>query len=123
MPRLIAPAFAAMLASAGVPAEAGVQVTADPECRVVRYLSNGRRIERPPTRGAHHRPAGLSAHVTSSAPGAAAGVSVSSSSRGSGHATATASSSSGPRGRSVTTTHDENGCTVVIDDRARGARR
>ena len=124
MSRLIAPAFAALLASAGAPADAGVHVTADPECRVIRYLPNGRRLERPPTKGATLRPgAGISAHAATTGGGSAAGVSVSSSSGGSGYASASASSS-GRRGRTVTTTHDHNGCTIVIDDRvARGARR
>ena len=124
MQRLIAPAFAAMLAAAGFPADAGVQVTADPECRVVRYLPNGRRLERPPSPGAQRRASAISAHAASALGGASAGVSVSSSSRGPGYASAAASSSGGRKGRTVTTTHDENGCTVVIDDRgARGARR
>ena len=121
MPRLIVPALAVMLASASVPAEAGVHVTADPECRVIRYLPNGRRIERPPVAGAHRGPSDHSAHVTGA--GQAAGVSVSASAGGTGYAHATASSSSGRQGRSVTTTHDDKGCTVVIDERARGARR
>jgi len=43
-------------------------------------------------------------------------VSVSSSSQGGGSARGT-SSATDAEGRTVTTTHDENGCTIVIDER------
>ena len=120
MPRLISSAFAAAFAFAGGAASAGVQVNADPSCTVIRILPNGKRIVTPPSRA--YRSHGPS-HASAAASGegfSSSSVSVSSSSGGRGHATA--SSTTRGRGQSVSTTHDENGCTVTID-RRRGARR
>ena len=125
MSRLIETAFAAAVAFGGGPADAALEVQADPTCRVVRFLPSGRQIVTPPTqrfRGAG--PSRTSSASASASAGSSAGVSVSSRSSGGGQASASASTSTGRRGRTVTTTHDENGCTVVIDDRAGpGARR
>lgn len=126
MSRMIAAAFAVGLASAGSPAAAEVSVTADPECRVVRILPSGRRLVTPPRQTyAGRGAAGAAVSVAgASARGSASSTSVSSRSSGAGQVAASASTSSGRRGRTVTTTHDQNGCTVVVDDRAgRGARR
>ena len=122
MPRLIGSAFAATLAFAGGSATADIRVAADPACTVVRILPSGRRIVKPPTEPHRRHMPGHAAAVASG--GASAGASVSSWSGGSGRASASSSTRSGGRIRTVTTTHDENGCTVVIDDRRRrGARR
>ena len=118
MPRLIVIAFAATMVVTEAGADTGIDVTADPECRVVRILPNGRRIERPATPGVRRRDAGRSAAAVSTG-GSSAAVSVSASSGGSGYASSSATSTSGRRGRTVTTTNDENGCTVVIDERGR----
>ena len=121
MSRLIASTFAVTLAAfAGGAAEAGIQVAADPGCRVIRILPNGKRIVTPPSRARHSNGP---AHASASSVGegsSSSSVSVSSSSGGRSHATA--SSTQRGRGQTVTTTHDENGCTVTID-RRRGARR
>ena len=124
MPRLIASTFAATLAFTGGAAAAETQVTADPACKVVRILPNGKRIVTPPSRAyrSSHGPAYAAASSSSGGGASSSSVSVSSSSGGRGHAAASSSTSSGRRGQTVTTTHDENGCTVVID-RRRGARR
>ena len=121
MTRLIGPPFAAALAFAGGAANAEVRVDADPSCTVVRILPNGKRIVTPPSRGAHrsHGPAYAAA---ASRGGASSSVSVSSSSGGNGRSVSSSSASVNGRGATVTTTHDENGCTVTID-RRRGARR
>ena len=119
MTRLIRSAFAATLALSGGAAAAEVRVRADPSCTVIRIQPNGKRIVTPPTRA--HRPHGPSFATAVSAGEGSSSSSVSmSSSGGRGHATA--SSTTGGRGHAVTTTHDDNGCTVVID-RRRGARR
>ena len=121
MSRLIASTFAVTLAVfAGGAADAGIQVAADPSCRVIRILPNGKRIVTPPSRAYRsHGPAHASA--SSAAEGSSSSsVSVSSSSGGRSHATA--SSTQRGRRQTVTTTQDENGCTVTIH-RRRGARR
>ena len=120
MPRLILPACVAALALTGGAANAGTQVAADSGCTVVRILPNGKRIVTPPSR-AHRGNGPTYASASASGEGfSSSSVSVSSSSSGRGHATATTRSRG--RGETVTTTHDENGCTVTID-RRRGARR
>ena len=120
MPRLILPACVAALALAGGAANAGIQVAADPSCTVIRILPNGKRIVTPPK--SSHRSYGPAYASASSSGAGSSSSSVSvSSSGGRGHATATARSQ-GRGGRTVTTTHDDNGCTVTID-RRRGARR
>ena len=119
MPRLIASALAATLVSAGGATTAGIQVAADPSCRVIRILPNGKRIVTPPSR-AHRSNGPAYASAASSGEGSSSSSVSVSSSGGRGHAVA--SSTTSGRGRTVTTTHDENGCTVTID-RRRGARR
>jgi hypothetical protein len=122
MPRLISSALAAALAIAGSPAAAEISITADPGCTVVRILPSGRRVVTPPNERPHRRGP---AHATASASGAgSASASASSYSSSDGPTSASATSKSGRPGRTVTTTQDNNGCTVVIDDRrSRGARR
>ena len=125
MSRLIETAFAAAVAFSGGPAGTALDVQADPACRVVRILPSGRQIVTPQIERPRRAGAGRASSASASASaGSSAGVSVSSRSGGGGHAVASASTSTGRRERTVTTTHDENGCTVVIDDRAGpGARR
>ena len=120
MPRLIGSALAAALAFAGGAATAEIHVSADPSCRVIRILPNGRRIVTPP-RTAYRADGPAYAAAASTGESSSSSVSVSSSSRGRGRARAS-STSSGRGGETVTTTHDDNGCTVTID-RRRGARR
>ena len=119
MPRLISSAFAAALACAGGSAAAEVRVDADPSCTVVRILPNGRRIVTPP-KSPHRSQGPAYASASSSGEGVSSSSVSVASSGGRGHATA-ASRSEG-RGQTVTTIHDDNGCTVTID-RRRGARR
>lgn len=126
MSRLIGPSVAAALAFASAPAAAEPGFIADPACRVVRILPSGRRLVTPPTERPGRPPSSVGASAaSSSSSSSASGVSVASRSSGRGsHASASASTSTGRRGRTVTTTHDDNGCTVVIDDRpGQGARR
>ena len=120
MPRLINSAFAAAFAFAGGAAGAEAQVSADPSCRVIRILPNGKRVVTPPTRA--YRPGGPAYAAAAATGGSSSSVSVSSSSSGNGRSVSSSSTNVGGRGQSVTTTHDENGCTVVID-RRRGSRR
>jgi uncharacterized membrane protein YgcG len=122
MPRLIVSACAAALALAGGAANAKVQVSADPACKVIRILPNGKRVVTPASR-AHRQHGPAYASAASSGEGSSSSsVSASSSSSGGGYATASSTTSSRGRSQTVTTTHDDNGCTVVID-RRRGARR
>ena len=119
MTRLIGSAFAATLALAGGSASADVRVDIDPSCTVIRILPNGRRIVTPPMSPySTHGPAYASA-ASSGEGSSSSSVSVSSSG-GRGHARAVSRSQG--RGQTVTTTHDDNGCTVTID-RRRGAQR
>lgn len=128
MPRMIVTLFAAAIAS-GAAASASTAYAAqddDEDCTVIRYLPNGRRIIKPALRQPGVDAAGVRrSYAAASGDGSASSVSVSSSSRGAGHASASASSSSnGRNGRTVTTTHDDNGCTIVINEgRRRGAKR
>lgn len=129
MPRMIVTLFAAAFVSgAGISAPTAATAQDDDEdCTVIRYLPNGRRIIKPALRqpGTDAAEGVRRSYATASGDGSASSVSVSSSSRGAGHASASASSSSnGRNGRTVTTTHDDNGCTIVINEgRRRGAKR
>jgi hypothetical protein len=81
-------------------------------CRVVRFAADGGRTEHPPTRPyVRPSPSGVSASSSSSGPGSS---SVSVSSRSSGDESV---SRIVQNGRSITTTYDSKGCTIVIDDR------
>jgi len=92
-----------------------VNVDAD-ACEVVRIAPNGARTVTPPKRSG----AGGTASVSSRG----AGSSVSVSSRGGGSSAASSSVSSGGRSHSITTTQDDKGCRIVIDERsARGESR
>ena len=120
MSRLSVSTFAATLAFTGGAAAGEVRVSADPSCTVVRILPSGKRIVTPPSR-AHRGQGPAHASAASSGEGSSSSsVSVSTSSGGRGHATA--SSTTGGRGQTVSTIHDDDGCTVTID-RRRGARR
>lgn len=97
------------------------------DCKVTRILQNGREIVSMSKGGASSHSGGASA----SASGGSASASVRSHS-GSSHSSSSASSSASAgrggtalavsshtdeNGRTVTTTHDQNGCTIVIDER------
>lgn len=96
----------------------------DETCRVVRYRVDGSRIEttaKDETTAVARSSQGSSAHASvtaeQSAPGTARSA-VSLSSRSGEHGSATASASrTDPDGRIVTTTRDESGCTITIDER------
>lgn len=117
---LVTIAVAATAAAAFMPAP-GDDV--DPRCRVIRFDQDGRRTETAPT-VAHVSGAG-SAQARASANGhGSASVSVSASSSSDGSSHASASSRTDGRGRKITTTHNQDGCTIVIDERAaQGARQ
>lgn len=105
--------------AAGTGSAAQVSVSGK-ECEVTRILKDGRQIRSTAKAdgSAQASAAGrASAASVSSATGSSrSSVSVSSSSNGGGSARAT-SSVTDAEGRTVTTTHDENGCTIVIDER------
>lgn len=87
----------------------------DAQCRVVYYAPDGARSETPPSRP-YARPPGASASVSSSGAGqasASSSVAASSSGRGGGSAVARTQSD----GRTITKSYDNQGCTVVVDDR------
>ena len=111
--------IAAILAAAGLGADLDAR---DAECVIVHYAADGTRSQSAPSKP-YAGPRAPAASMTSTGEG---GVSSSASAR--------SSSSSGDEksavtrterdGRAVTRTYDDNGCTVVIDDRpTSGARR
>jgi hypothetical protein len=91
-------------------------------CRVVRILTDGRRIETLPRPGVAPSSTPRSVSVSASSRGGDSSrstVSASSSSSGSALSSAFSTSSSvNGQGRTVSTTQNEEGCTVVIDERA-----
>lgn len=107
---------ATLLAAADASDTLGPQ---DSQCRVIRYAADGARHETPPSQP-YSRPPGVSVSSSSSGDGgarASSSVSASSSSSGGGSAVARSQSD----GRSITRSYDNDGCTVVIDERpARG---
>jgi len=103
---------ASLLAAADVSDAPGPQ---DAQCRVIRYAADGTRHETPPSR-AYKRPPGVSTSSSSSGGGhARSSTSVSASSSSSGGGRSVAKSDDGRR--SITRTYDDDGCTVVIDER------
>lgn len=93
------------------------------DCEVIRILADGRRVRSGAAASAAVSPDGRSAKGSSSVEGPAGGsarssIRVSSSSSSNGGGSATASSSyTDDEGRTVTTTRDQRGCTIVIDER------
>ncbi len=92
-------------------------------CEIVRLLADGREIRSTagkPAASSRRRGSGRSSSVSvrsRSGSGHSSSSASSSSSSGSGSTARAVSSHTGPSGRTVTTTHDEKGCTVVIDER------
>ena len=84
------------------------------DCEVIRILEDGREVRS--TAKAKEAGGTASASARSGGGSSRSSVSVSSSSQGGGSARGT-SSATDAEGRTVTTTHDENGCTIVIDER------
>ena len=94
----------------------------DPEdagCRVVHHAADGTMRQTPPSR-LYTRPSGVAARAHSSGDGGTrSSAVVSARSSSSGAAASTVRTESG--GRRITKSYDNDGCTVVIDDRpARG---
>lgn len=125
--RTAAVAAAAALSAAGV-SSAQVSVSTDNDaevCRVVRILANGRRVVTRSVEGdvaASFRMSDRGRGPRNSS-SASASSSVSSSSVN-GRTVSSASARTNGRGRTVTTTRDEDGCTVVIDERTlKGTQR
>lgn len=94
-----------------VAASAGSAAT-DEECRMFRILDDGTRIAVSSIDGA------ASASASSTGRSASSSVSVSSSSHGGGSSHVSSSAHVDGKGRTVTTTHDENGCTITVDGRS-----
>jgi len=87
----------------------------DAQCRVIHYAADGTRHETPPSR-AYSRPSGVSTSSRSSGGGQVrSSTSVSASSSSSGGGKSVARSDDGQR--SITRSYDNDGCTVVIDER------
>lgn len=107
----------------GAPSESGA---AQERCTIVRYAADGRRTESfgyPADFGVDVQVRGGPGHSSASARSSgssSSSVSASSSTRGAARSTSTTSVSDGDR--TVTTHNDDNGCTVVIDDRAADRR-
>lgn len=117
MPRLHAFAFGIAAATLAGSTGADAQVDVDAEgCRVIRYTADGRRTETSPGGVRRGAPGAAAASVATGGASARSTVRASSSSRGGGTAVATATSIDA-QGRTITTTHDQDGCTVTIDER------
>jgi hypothetical protein len=113
---MILPVFTlAVLAAAYAP-----PVEVPPDCRLTHILADGRTVETEGPAGQGRGGDGRSVSVSSHSAGshsASSSVSASSTS-GSGRTFASASSD----GRRITTTRDERGCRIVVDDRPAGDR-
>lgn len=113
-----------LAASAAVTAQAGVRVSGTDiqvagDCEVVRIDANGRETRsRASAKGAARKRGsnGTSVSVSSRSGSVSASSSSSVSTAGGGRSRAV-SSYTDETGRTVTTTRDEKGCTVVIDER------
>ncbi len=120
MPEWRSFAYAAAAAAAvGCSGPAGASPGPDVDtegCRVIRLTADGQRVETPPQGVRRGSPGTASASVSSAGGGSRSTVSVSSSSQGGGTARSTASATDA-QGRTTTTTHDQDGCTVIIDER------
>lgn len=104
-------AFAAAALSAGT---AGGGAT-DKECRTVRILSDGSRIEGRADKGVASAAASASGNRSASV---STSVSASSSSDGRSSSRVSSSTFVDGKGRRITTTRDDDGCTVTIDERS-----
>jgi hypothetical protein len=108
----IAATAAGLLMGAGAPAD---RIRIPDDCAVVRVSEDGRET-RNMAKTSGDKASARSASSSSSS--SSSSVSTSSSSRSSGNGTARATASTtDANGRTITTTHDEHGCTVTIDER------
>src|SRR5687767_7063881 len=99
-------------------AHAGRAGQGDETCRIIRYAPDGRRTETSPQGDRRTgSPGSASAEARASGSGRASS-SVSAHSSSDGSTAASASSHTDAEGRTVTKTQDQNGCTIVIDERA-----
>lgn len=116
MPRSPLFLLAALLAAPALTAAADESRVDADGCEVVRIHPDGSRSVTPPKHG------GRTGSASVVQRGGGSSVSVSSRSSGSGASAAASSVSTGDgRSRSITTTQDDKGCRVVIDERpARG---
>lgn len=113
-----------LVASAAIAAQAGVRVSGTDievagDCEVVRIHPDGRETRSRANAGASSRGKGASSTSVSvsSRSGSVSASSSSSVSTGGGGKSRAVSSYTDETGRTVTTTRDEKGCTVVIDER------
>lgn len=112
-------ALAAALAATGTASPGAERISvSDGECEVIRILADGRQVKSGAAAASANRSANASSRATVSASGSArSSVSVSSSSSSGGGSASATSSYTDEGGRTVTTTRDERGCTIVIDER------
>jgi hypothetical protein len=104
---------AAAVFAAGVAADLDPQ---DAQCRVIHYAADGARHETAPTQR-YAGPPRASASVSSSGPGSASSSVSASSSTSSRNGAASVVVRTQHDGRAITKTYDNEGCTVVVDDR------
>ncbi len=101
-----------LLIGAAAPSD---RISIPDDCAVVRIGEDGRETR---SMGKSSGSKSWARSASSSSASSNSSVSVSSSSRSSGGGTTRATSSAtDANGRTITTTHDENGCTVTIDER------
>jgi hypothetical protein len=112
--------FAVVLAATGAPSLGAERISvSDTECEVIRILADGSRERSRSAATAAISADGRSARGSSSVHVSGSGSarsSVSVSSSGGSSARATSSYTDG-EGRTVTTTRDQRGCTIVVDER------
>ena len=113
---------AAASMAAGTGSAEQISVSGD-DCETVRILKDGSEVRSmsksdESARGSARGGTAKAVSVRSGSGSSRSSVSVSSSSSGAGHGSARAVSSvTDADGRTITTTHDENGCTIVVDER------
>lgn len=113
---------AIVLAAPAAPAQGRQVAVSNPNCEVFRILADGRQVRTKAPEGVSARgsSSGRSSSISirSRSGGSSSSASAFSSSSGGGRGTARAVSSyTDEEGRTVTTTQDEKGCRIVIDDR------
>lgn len=89
-------------------------------CHVIRYAADGTRTETMPKGQAGNQRRGdgrNAARASADGRGSSVSVSARSNGRGASSASASASSTTDGEGRTITKTQDDDGCTIVIDER------
>lgn len=111
-----------MIGAGSAHGAASPDLAIDDDCEVVRIAADGSRTVTPPVRpkarsGAGHGSAGASVSARSSGSSSASSSVRASSRSGADGASASATSTTDDGRRTVTTTRNADGCTVVIDER------